>query len=477
MKLRARLLLTVLLVSLPVVVALTLLGQSMRRNALLESMYETTVARMENGGRERCEAGPGRFGGRGGRGGRWGNRGRWIYDDAYQPTTRRTPPLDPALIADLEARGPVAAQWLEHRRVRVAMRMPWDGPCAVVVVERGRGPLLAGDDGVRSMLWPALVAVLTALVALFAMGPVVRRLRRLSAAVRAQASSGYAEDVEARGNDEIAELARAFNDASQEIRRRFEEISSRDRALTEFLQSTTHDVMLPLTVLQGHLSDLAGAVRNDAALDPQKIALALEETHYLAALLRNLSAAARLQAGEPMLTRHPFDLRALIERVVSRHAPLARERGVELVHAVPEASVEVIADSTLVEQAVSNLVHNAIRYNQRGGHVAVVLEREDEGARFSFRVVDDGPGIPPEELARVAERRFRGGSARARNPTGLGLGLHIVRDVAERHGWTLRLESPNAGGLTATVTGSPAGRPAQVVNSEKGGSRDGGTTR
>lgn len=470
MKLRARLVLTVLLVSLPVVVALTLLGQSFRRSALLESMYETTVARMESGGRERCEAGPRRFGGRGGRRGRRG-RARWIYDDAYRPTTPRTPPLEPALIAELEAGAPVAAQWLARRRVRVAMRMPWEGPCAVVVVERGRGPLLAGD-GVRDMLWPALVAVLTALVALLAMGPVVRRLRRLSAAVRAQASGGYAEDVEAHGRDEVAELARAFNDASHEIRRRFEELSSRDRALTEFLQSTTHDVMLPLTVLQGHLSDLSDAVRKDAAPDPRKVTLALEETHYLASLLRNLSAAARLQAGEPMLTRHPFDLRGLIERVVSRHAPLARERGVELVHAVPEGSVEVIADSTLVEQAVSNLVHNAVRYNQRGGHVAVVLEREDAGERFTVTVTDDGPGVPAEELARVAERRFRGGSARARNPTGLGLGLHIVRDVAERHGWTLCLESPTAGGLKAIVSGSRTGRSRQDINLEKGGSRD-----
>lgn len=470
MKLRARLVVTVLLVSLPAVAALTLLGQSLRRRALLETIYETTVARMEDGGRERCEAAPGPFGAqRRDRRGRRGSRAQRIYDDRFQPTAGTARPLEPALVRELQAGEPVAAEWLGQRRVRVAMRMPWDGPCAIVVVERPTGPLLGRGEGLRTLLWSSLVAVLTALAALFAMGPVVRRLRALSAAVRTQAKGGYASDVRATGSDEITELARSFNDASSEIRRRLEELSSRDRALTEFLQSTTHDVMVPLTVLSGHLSDLSKAARDGRATDAEKVALALEEAHYLGSLLRNLSAAARLDAGEPMLARHRFDLRALIERVASRHQPVARERGVELAHAVPEAEIAVVADSTLVEQAVSNLVHNAIRYNQRGGHVALVLDEEPEG-RFAIRVVDDGPGIPAEELAHVSERRFRGGDARARNPTGLGLGLHIVRDVAERHEWALRFESPPEGGLRVVLLGTRAAESGGGINPTTGGS-------
>ena len=84
---------------------------------------------------------------------------------------------------------------------------------------------------------------------------------------------------------------------------------------------------------------------------------------------------------------------------------------------------------------------------------------EADGAEgFSLRVADDGPGIPAEELARVSERRFRGGVARKRRPEGLGLGLHIVRDVAERHGWTLRFESPSEGGLEVSLRGPSTAR-------------------
>src|SRR5690606_29159791 len=121
-KLRARLVVTVLIVSLPAVAALSLLGQSLRRRALLETLYETTVAQMEGGARERCEAAPDRFGARRGeRRSRRAARARRIYDDGYQPTGRAKP-LEPALRRELEAGEPVAAEWLGERRVRVAMR-------------------------------------------------------------------------------------------------------------------------------------------------------------------------------------------------------------------------------------------------------------------------------------------------------------------------------------------------------------------
>jgi signal transduction histidine kinase len=461
-KLRGRLALTVTLIAAPVVVGLSLFALSARRQALLESIHEATVQRMEAGGRALCEARRGPFGRprpprafarRGRRRGR-APRLRRVYDEGFRPLLPRWEPLRGELREALESGADVAGQWLrDPRRVRIAMRMPWDGPCAVVLVERPVGPLFGWAGFAQALGWSSLAAALTVLAALLALGPVVRRVRRLTAAVRAQAASGYERDVEVAGADEVTELARAFNEAGAEIRKRLAELSARDEALTEFLASTTHDVMIPLTVLQGHLSDLSKAADRGAPPDREKVAGALAEAHYLGSLLRNLSAAARLDAGEPMLARHRFDLRELVERVVSRHRPIADGKGVSLDHAVPEAPVEVEADSTLAEQAVSNLVSNAVAYNARGGHVAVVLERR-RGGRFEIRVMDDGPGIPAEELARVSERRFRGGAARTRAPSGLGLGLHIVRDVADRHGWSLRFSSPPDGGLTVTLEGA-----------------------
>jgi signal transduction histidine kinase len=113
--------------------------------------------------------------------------------------------------------------------------------------------------------------------------------------------------------------------------------------------------------------------------------------------------------------------------------------------------VRAEGDVTLVEQALSNVVHNAVRYNKPGGHVAVILEAKD--GRFCVRAFDDGPGVPESELTRIAERSYRSDEARARHPDGLGLGLSIAKDVAERHGFELELKRSEAGGLEVEIRG------------------------
>jgi signal transduction histidine kinase len=105
----------------------------------------------------------------------------------------------------------------------------------------------------------------------------------------------------------------------------------------------------------------------------------------------------------------------------------------------------------MVEQALSNVVHNAVRYNKAGGHVAILLEAGD--GRFSVRVFDDGPGVAEGELPRIAERAFRGDAARARQPEGMGLGLSIAKDVADRHEFTFELRRAEAGGLEVEIAG------------------------
>jgi signal transduction histidine kinase len=229
-------------------------------------------------------------------------------------------------------------------------------------------------------------------------------------------------------------------------------LEDRNRTLREFLANTTHDVMIPLTVLQGHLSRLREKLEGGGAIDEGEVVPALQEAQYLGSLLHNLEAAAKLEAGEPLVEHHPVDLGALVERVVARHRAVAGPADIAVEYGVPERPVIVNGDVTLIEQAVSNVVHNAVRYNRAGGHVAVLLD-EEPPAGFRLRVLDDGPGVPEEELTRLVERRRRGNEARQRHPGGLGLGLHIAYTVAERHGFDLRLARSEHGGLEVSLCG------------------------
>ena len=168
---------------------------------------------------------------------------------------------------------------------------------------------------------------------------------------------------------------------------------------------------------------------------------------------------AYLEAGEPHVERHPVNLNELVERAAGRHRPIAGPRGIEVNTAVPERTLLASGDVTLIEQAVSNLIHNAVRYNQPGGHVAVVLEPagiEDGNGRFRLRVFDDGPGVPEELFGRLAERSYRADDARTRSPGGQGLGLSIARQVADRHGYTMDIRRSEAGGLEVELAGELA---------------------
>lgn len=484
-KLRARLGITLLLLVTPLAVGFAFAQVWWQERLFHEGVTHAMVGRMEAGGRDACEASPegwpevrrprrgrrrGVHRGKGqGRGEARGARRRrqrhqrpgvlFAYDAAYLSENPAAPPFDAELRAQLEAGEAIASRIVgrgpaPHAYLETAVQMPWtDGPCAILVSRRP-GPPHAQDRLMKSLLPSLLVTLLAALVAALAAGPIVRRIRQLTVAVR-RAAAGGGEAIEVDGDDEIGELANAFEANRVAIAEQLARLEAREQALTRYLANTTHDVMLPLTVLQGHLialRKLAEANEGGAQDRGQSevVGAALQEAHYMASLLHNLNAAARLEA-DVEVEPHPVDLNALVERIIARHGPIAEERGVALDYAVPEAPVVLEGDVTLLEQAVGNVVHNAVRYNERGGHVAVLLEVVAE--RLTLRVLDDGPGVPKEQLERLLERRFRGDAARSRYPGGLGLGLSIAREAAARHGLCLRLEARPEGGLVATFEG------------------------
>ncbi len=502
MKLRARLALVVLITAVPVIAGVALLRERLQWTATEQSLADYAHDRMLGGGREICEANPEAFppppwlrpenrvpprglppraepplgpgaprdimGARGappamGLGSREFASGAaltvevrtelWAYGSNVLARNRDAPSFPTEIRAAIE-RGAehASAEWFvpTHDGIAVGVRMPWDeGPCAFVLVRRTQVDPPGAQRGL--LLGTAvLLAVLLAAV-MFTAGPVVERIRRLTRQVRDSAAARYANPADVSGADEITELAKAFNAAASEVRGNLEAIEGREQALRSFVENTTHDVMVPLTVLQGHLTVIRRRTENGESVDRASVLEALQEAHYMASLIHNLSAVARLEHDHVSIDRSRVDLVALAERAVARHAPIAKARGISLEYAVPPEPLATRGDVTLLEQAVSNLIHNAVRYIEPDGRVAVVLARN--GGRFSLRILDDGPGIPAELRSRVFERAFRSDAARSRHPCGLGLGLSIALDVARRHGFELELRSPEDGGAEFELRG------------------------
>ncbi len=446
MGLRAKLVLALAAILLPASAGIVALQNYWSRRVTAEAMAEALQERVDRGALQRCERAPASWSRRHGRRRRHrrppGDSPRRhlgelaVYDAQLRPARPDQPPLDPRMAAELRRRG--HAWRADGRRLHVAVQVADGGPCAVMVLSRPLAP---------TPLWPALaIGALVVLAAGVAAAPLAVRIRRLTGAIeRAQDGAPIAVDD---SPDEIGELSRVFAAEREKLRAQMEALRRRDETLTAFVAGTTHDVMIPLTVLQGYLVKLRDRC---GGAERELLGLALEEADYLGALMRNLGVAARLEAGDRPLERSELDLGALVERVVARHRPVADEKRVCLDFAVPEGSVSVVGDLTLLEQLVSNLVHNAVRYNEPGGHVAVVLEADAE--TFRLEVLDDGPGVRPDELSRLGERRFRTQAARDRQTGGSGLGLSIAREVAERHRFALSFALVRPRGLRATLSG------------------------
>jgi signal transduction histidine kinase len=457
MKLRARLALTLGLAAISLLVLLGWAQSRWHSQLRVEALAEAAVHRMESGGREQCEANPERW-----PGARADRRHRrhpgsphqalprhriFAYDAQFQSSNPDNPPFPAELEKQLQTGNEVASDRSPgQRRTQVAVRMPWnEGPCSVLLMRAKAPPSWFSG----AVLMPAfLVALVVILVALFAAGPIVRRVRQLTESVR-NLETGSEEPIHVEGNDEIAELGTAFEQSRQTIQAQLASLREREAALRNYIANTTHDVMLPLSVLQGHLVSLQQRIEAGETLDAKAIVPSLEESQYLGSLLHNLNAVARLEATDGLAHRNSIDLNRLVERVVDRHRPIAKRKQIALELAVPEETIEFPGDLTLLEQALGNVVQNAVRYNRANGHVAVILDGTENA--WTLRVVDDGPGIPETDRSRVVEPSFRGSDARTRHPHGMGLGLHIASDVARRHGLRLELHDTSGGGLTVEL--------------------------
>jgi signal transduction histidine kinase len=273
---------------------------------------------------------------------------------------------------------------------------------------------------------------------------IVRPARRKLAALEATAERIRLGDLQARapehGGDEIARVASAFNRMGEEIAARDEALRRVDRLRRQMLADVSHELKTPLTAMRGFIETLQ---MPDVDLEPWRrdryFATLLHETLRLERIVADLLDVARLEGGVADLESQVFDTRRLCEQVVRRHEDAAAARGVRLAIEVAADADQAIGDPHRLEQALENLVGNAMRHVPDGGDV--VMRAAVAPGRVCLSVCDTGPGIPPEHLPHVFDRFYKADPSRAATREGSGLGLSIVKAVVERHGGHVHVES------------------------------------
>jgi two-component system phosphate regulon sensor histidine kinase PhoR len=210
----------------------------------------------------------------------------------------------------------------------------------------------------------------------------------------------------------------------------------------------------PLASLIGFIDTLQGPARDDPAARKRFLDVMRGQAARMARLIDDLLHLSRLELHAHVAPSQSLELSALVAETVAVLAPLARERGVEIVLDLERTPVLIMGERDEMIRMVENLIENAIKYGGTGARVEVALSRgSDDGLRrVELNVRDHGPGIAPEHLPRLTERFYRVDTAASRSQGGTGLGLAIVKHIVGRHRGRLAIESTVGAGTLVRIT-------------------------
>jgi signal transduction histidine kinase len=275
-------------------------------------------------------------------------------------------------------------------------------------------------------------------------------LREMTAAAVAMSRGDYSRRVRSTSNDEVGELAVAFN-------RMAEDLGSVDRQRRELVANVSHELRTPVSALRAVLENIVDGVTEP---DPATLRTALQQTERLAGLVEQLLDLSRVEGGATSMRLAHVKLQEFL--TVCRDEAAMGGRPVRFELRVEPPDLTVLADRERLHQVLANLVDNATRHSPEGGTVS--LQAHDDVSGIVLDVVDEGPGIAPEDRARVFERFHRGGQALSDG--GTGLGLAIARWVVELHGGTIRVVDTTVGcQIRVVLPRPPAPEPALAGSS------------
>lgn len=346
-------------------------------------------------------------------------------------------------------RGRIAQSKLSFRDTQgriwlYALRPLEDGNYLVVAAPRPRTPVVAifRDEFVSPFVQTGILAMFLALLLAFWMaGWVMAPLRRIATAAR-RVTAGEFHPISLQGPSEVQEVVKIFNQMT-------ERVQASQQSQRDFVANVSHELKTPLTSIQGYAQAiLDGTVDSPEGLK-QAAGVIHAESERMHRMVLNLLDLARLDAGIAALERAPLDLSKLLQSVVDKFVPIARDSQVDF-RAEIEALPVIIGDADRLAQVFTNLVDNAIKHSPVGEEIFVRANQIADQVEIS--VMDKGPGIPPEDLSRIFERFYQTDkSRRGGRDHGVGLGLTIAYEIVQAHGGTLSVSNNSLQGCVFVV--------------------------
>jgi two-component system, OmpR family, sensor histidine kinase BaeS len=263
-------------------------------------------------------------------------------------------------------------------------------------------------------------------------------LRHVAGAAAQVAQGDFSARAKVVGQDELGRLAQNFNQMAQAL-------EAQEQQRRNLFADIAHELRTPLTAIKARLEALEDGVM---PLDIEAVQRLTGQTKLLERLVEDLRTLSLADAGALKLEMHPTDVQKLCKDTLETFHAKAEQKGIAL-ELLGSENATLQLDAARMQQAIGNLLENALAHTPSGGTVR--LELEKHLIHLELRVSDTGSGIPPEALERIFERLYRLESSRNRATGGSGLGLAIVKTIVGLHGGTIRATNRSEGGAVLTI--------------------------
>lgn len=285
------------------------------------------------------------------------------------------------------------------------------------------------DDLLESMIKTILLAslwiMLAALIAVYFISEkVIGPLKSMSAAAKNFAAGRFDIRVPVRGEDEVAQLALAFNNMAQSL-------DNLENMRNTFMANVSHDLRTPMTTIAGFIDGiLAGAIPPDK--HEYYLGIIAAEVRRLSRLVASLLDISRMQAGDRKFTMSSFDVCEMARQIIISFEQKIEAKRLEIEFACERDNMFVRADRDAIYQIMYNICDNAVKFASEGGVLRITIMRHRD-RRLLISIYNEGQGIPPEDVPFVFERFYKSDKSRGLDKSGVGLGLFIAKTIIKAH--------------------------------------------
>ena len=292
---------------------------------------------------------------------------------------------------------------------------------------------------INSSIWVMIAAVIATY---FITERIIRPLKTMTRVSKKFAKGDFTERVEVVGNDEVAELAVAFNNMA-------ESLDSLEKMRNSFLANVSHDLRTPMTTISGFIDGItSGAIPKEE--QNHYLNVISSEVHRLSRLVTQLLDVSRLESGDRKFVNVDFDIAEIARLVIISLEQKIDEKHLDVEFDAEFDSMIANGDKDAIHQVIYNLCENAIKFSQDYGKFEIKI-RSVAQKKILFSVYDEGQTLTEEDAKHIFDRFYKTDKSRGLDKNGVGLGLYICKTIVEAHGEAISVK-PENNGCTFTFT-------------------------